>query len=165
MAKYRGTAYLRLGRGGEKRIHGKIENFEIGKAIKVYDGEKVAIFSTGAIFDEVASTYDKLTVMGYRPAVYTFPTIKPIDRKTIEGISREFELVVTVEEHNIIGGFGGAIAEVMAEIKEKKARLLRIGLNDEYSIQVGDQKYLRSQHGMDSKAIVERIISIDDQGK
>ena len=54
MASYPGTCYLRLGRGGEKRIHDKIEGFEIGKAIKVNDGEKVAIFSTGAIFEEIA---------------------------------------------------------------------------------------------------------------
>lgn len=158
LAKYKGTAYLRLGRGGEKRIHDKIENFEIGKAIKVHDGEKIAIFSTGAIFEEVTAAYDELKTQGHNPAVYTFPTVKPIDKETIENISCEFELVVTVEEHNIVGGFGSAVAEVMAEMSEKKARLLRIGLNDEYSIRVGNQKYLRTQYGMDSKSIVEKIL-------
>lgn len=158
LAKYKGTAYLRLGRGGEKRIHNKIEAFQIGKAIKVHDGEKVVIFSTGAIFEEVTEAYDNLKQQGIYPAVYTFPTVKPIDREVIETVSREFGLVVTVEEHNIAGGFGGAVAEVMAEIKEKKARLLRSGLNDEYSIRVGDQKYLRQQYGMDASSIVERIL-------
>lgn len=157
LAKYKGTAYLRLGRGGEKRIHEKIDNFEIGKAIKVHDGEKIAIFSTGAIFEEVTAAYDELKNQGHNPAVYTFPTVKPIDKDTIENISREFDLVVTVEEHNVVGGFGSAVAEVMAEMSEKKARLLRIGLNDEYSIRVGNQKYLRTQYGMDSKSIVEKI--------
>ena len=157
LAQYKGTAYLRLGRGGEKRIHEKIDNFDIGKAIKVHDGEKIAIFSTGAIFEEVTAAYDELKTQGHNPAVYTFPTVKPIDKETIENISREFELVVTVEEHNIVGGFGSAVAEVMAEMSEKKARLLRIGLNDEYSIRVGNQKYLRTQYGMDSKSIVEKI--------
>lgn len=159
LAKYKGTAYLRLGRGGEKRIHEKIENFQIGKAIKVHDGEKVAIISTGAIFEEVTAAYDELVEKGYNPAVYTFPTVKPIDRETIEMISRGFDFVLTVEEHNIVAGFGSAVAEVMAEMRDKKARLLRIGLNDEYSVRVGNQKYLRAQYGMDSKAIVEKIIT------
>ena len=152
-----GTAYMRLGRGGEKRCHEKIGNFQIGKAIKFCDGERVAIFSTGGIFDEVSEAVEELRKRGYSPAVYTFPTIKPIDRELIEQISREFELVTCVEEHNIIGGFGSAVAEVMAEMKVKKASLLRIGLNDEYSATVGDQKYLREQYGMDSASIVAGI--------
>lgn len=160
LAKTKGTAYLRLGRGGEKRIHKMIENFQIGKAIKVHDGEKIAIFSTGAIYEEITVAYEKLKKQGYNPTVYTFPTVKPIDRKVIETISREYVLLVTVEEHNIVGGFGSAVAEVMAEMSDKKARLLRIGLNDEYSVRVGNQKYLRQQYGMDNSSIVMRIIEI-----
>lgn len=159
LAKYKGTAYLRLGRGGEKRIHKAIEDFKIGKAVKVHDGERIALFSTGAIFDEVITAYEELKRRGYSPAVYTFPTVKPIDREIIERTSREFELLVTVEEHNIIGGFGSAVAEVMAEMKAKKAHLLRVGLNDEYSIRVGNQMYLRQQYGMDSNAIIEKVIN------
>ena len=158
LARTKGTAYLRLGRGGEKRIHEKIENFQIGKAIRVYDGEKIAIFSTGAIFEEVTAAYEQLKAMGYNPCVYTFPTVKPIDREVIEKIAGEFELIVTCEEHNIVGGFGGAVAEVMAEMGSRRARLLRIGLNDEYSVRVGNQKYLRQQYGMDATAITDRIV-------
>ena len=157
LAKYPGTAYLRLGRGGEKRIHDKIENFQIGKAIKVHDGEKVAIFSTGAIFEEVTAAYDELKEKGFNPAVYTFPTVKPIDKETIEKVAREFDLIVTCEEHNIVGGFGSAVAEVLAEMKDKKAVLMRIGLNDEYSVRVGNQKYLRQQYGINNEAIVRKI--------
>lgn len=157
LAEDKGTAYLRLGRGGEKQIHEKIDDFQIGKAVKVHDGERVAIFSTGAIFEEVVGAVEVLREHGYNPAVYTFPTVKPIDRELIEEISRDFDLIVTVEEHNVVAGFGSAVAEVMAEMKEKKAYLLRIGLEDEYSVRVGDQKYLRAQYGMDSKAIVEKI--------
>lgn len=158
LAKTKGTAYLRLGRGGEKRIHDKIENFEIGKAIRVHDGEKIAIFSTGAIFEEVTGAYEELVRLGLNPAVYTFPTIKPIDRHVIEDVACKFSLIVTCEEHNIVGGFGGAVAEVLAEMQKKKARLLRIGLNDEYSVRVGNQKYLRQQYGMDAETIAKRII-------
>ncbi len=159
LAKYSGTAYLRLGRGGEKRIHDYINNFQIGKAVKVNDGEKIAIFSTGAIFEEVKDAQEQLNAAGYNPAIYTFPTIKPIDKEVIEDVARSFNLIVTCEEHNIIGGFGSAVAEVVAEMKGKKACLLRIGLNDEYSIRVGNQKYLRDQYGIDAKSIVERIIN------
>lgn len=157
LAAYPGTAYLRLGRGGEKRIHDHIDNFQIGKAIKVRDGKKIAIFSTGAIFEEVNAAYNVLVEKGYDPAVYTFPTVKPIDTEVIKECAKEFDVVVTCEEHNIVGGFGSAVAEVMAEMKEKKAYLLRIGLNDEYSIKVGNQNYLRQQHGMDSASIVKKI--------
>lgn len=158
LAKYKGTAYLRLGRGGEKRIHEKIKDFEIGKSIKIHDGERVAIFSTGAIFEEVIEAYDELREKGLDSAVYTFPTVKPLDREVIEGVASEFEMIVTVEEHNIVGGFGSAVSEVMSEMKKKKANILRIGLNDEYSIRVGNQKFLRKEYGMDSGAIVERIL-------
>lgn len=158
LAEYKGTAYLRLGRGGEKRIHERIEDFKIGKAVKVCDGEKVAIFSTGAIFEEVKTAREILTEAGYAPAVYTFPTVKPIDREVIELVSRNFDLVVTCEEHNIIAGFGSAVAEVMAEMNDRKARLLRIGLNDEYSIRVGSQKYLRAQYGIDALSIKDKTI-------
>lgn len=159
LAKYQGTAYLRLGRGGEKRIHDHIDNFQIGKAIKVCNGEGIAILSTGAIFEEVTAARDILNKKGIYPTVYTFPTVKPIDRETIENLANEVGLIVTCEEHNIVGGFGSAVAEVMAEMKNKKASLLRVGINDEYSIKVGNQNYLRSNYKIDAESIVNRIIN------
>lgn len=157
IANYPGTCYLRLGRGGEKRIHESIENFQIGKAIKVKSGSRVVIFSTGALFEEVQGAYDILVQKGYEPAVYTFPTIKPIDKDVIRECAEEYDLIVTCEEHNIVGGFGSAVAEVMAEMRNKKAYLLRIGLNDMYAVHVGNQKYLREQYGMSAAKIADRI--------
>lgn len=156
LAKYEGTAYLRLGRGGEKRIHDHIDNFQIGKAIKVHDGEKVAIFSTGAIFEEIIVTESIMKYKGFNPAVYTFPTVKPIDRETILECASKYDLIVTCEEHNNICGFGGAVAEVLAELPQH-ARLLRVGLHDAYSILVGNQKYLRQQYGLDGESIANQI--------
>lgn len=158
LVKHKGTAYLRLGRGGEKRIHERIDNFQIGKAVKVCDGEKAAIFSTGAIFEEVTEAKEALEKEGICPAIYTFPTVKPIDRKTIEEVANEVDFIVTCEEHNIVGGFGSAVAEVMAGMRDKKAVLLQVGLNDEYSIRVGNQKYLRQQYGIDSNGIVQVVM-------
>lgn len=158
LAKYSGAAYLRLGRGGEKRIHEKINDFQIGKAVKVCDGEKVAIFSTGAIFEEVTAAKEVLEEERIYPVIYTFPTVKPIDKEAIEKVASEVDLIVTCEEHNIIGGFGSAVAEVMAEMKGRTAQLVRIGLNDKYSIKVGNQKYLRETYGIDSISISRKIL-------
>ena len=104
------------------------------------------------------TAYNILTDKGFYPAVYTFPTIKPIDKELIEQVSREFDLIVTCEEHNIIGGFGSAVAEVMAELKDKRSYLVRIGINDRYSELVGDQKYLREQNKIDGEAIAAKIM-------
>lgn len=152
-----GTCYLRLGRGGEKRIHDKIDNFKIGKAIEIKRGERIAIFSTGAIFDEILETSELLKISGINPAIYTFPTVKPIDKNMIIECAKRFEIIVTVEEHNIIGGFGSAVSEVLAEQSVPKARQLRIGINDMYSSIVGTQKYLRDIYGVSAHKITARI--------
>ena len=152
-----GTCYLRLGRGGEKQIHESIENFRIGKAIKIQDGEKIAIFSTGAIFDEVDEACKTLAEEGITPTVYTFPTVKPIDKDTILECAEKYETIITVEEHNLSGGFGSAVAEVLAEECNLKARLVRVALDDRYSCIVGSQKYLRKQYLIDAQAIIEKV--------
>ena len=157
IATYPGTCYMRLGRGGEKKIHESLENFQIGKAIPVQEGEKVAIFSTGAIFEEIAEACEILASSGITPTVYTFPTVKPIDKEIITKIAASHEIIVTCEEHNLSGGFGSAVAEVLAELPSH-ARLVKIGMNDEYSTLVGDQKYLRHEYGMSGKKIAEKIL-------
>ena len=136
-----------------------IDNFQIGKAIPIQDGERVAVFSTGGIFDEAQETCKLLRDNGWNPALYTFPTVKPIDQETIRDCAARYEWIVTVEEHNIIGGFGSAVAEILAEVKAPRAQLMRIGLNDQYSSIVGTQKYLRDCYGMSAAKIANRIQS------
>ena len=152
-----GTCYLRLGRGGEKRIHERLDNFTIGKAITIQKGEKVAVFSTGAIFDEVNEACEELKTQGIIPTVYTFPTVKPIDKDVILECAKTYKAIVTVEEHNLSGGFGSAVAEVLAEADGLKAKLVRVALDDRYSCIVGSQKYLRKQYSIDAKAIMEKV--------
>ena len=152
-----GTCYLRLGRGGEKRIHEKLDDFTIGKAIEIQKGEKVAVFSTGAIFDEVNEACEELNVQGIKPTVYTFPMVKPIDKNVILECAKTHKAIVTVEEHNLSGGFGSAVAEVLAEADGVKAKLVRVALDDRYSCIVGSQKYLRKQYSIDAKAIIEKV--------
>lgn len=161
IAEYQGTCYLRLGRGGERVVHtAGLEDFEIGKAIKIRTAEpaqkRVVLFSTGAILEEAMKACEQLENEGYSIEQYSFPTVKPIDIKVIQECMKDFDYIVTVEEHNIVGGFGSAVAEVMAE-SSGKAKLMRIGMNDQYCVRVGNQQYLREQYGMDAKSIVSRI--------
>ncbi len=156
--KHQGTCYLRLGKGGESRIHDKIDNFQIGKAIMIKDGEKIAIFSTGAIIEEAFEASKILTNFELNPALFTFPTVKPIDKETIEKCAARYEVIITVEEHNIIAGFGSAVSEVLAEQSSPRARLIRIGLDDVYTSVVGSQKYLRNIYGMSAEKIAERVM-------
>lgn len=156
-----GTVYLRLGRGGEKRIHDKIENFQIGKAIKIQDAKddcdkKVALFSTGAILDEATDAAKMLEQAGIGVEEYSFHTVKPIDKDVILDCAKRYDYIVTVEEHNIIGGFASAVSEVITD-SDEKAKLIKIGLNDEYCSKVGNQKYLRAQYGMVAEDIVNKV--------
>jgi len=151
-----GTCYLRLGRGGEKRIHDTTPDFKIGKAIKIKDGEKVAIFSTGGIFDEAQDACEILEKKGITPALYTFPTVKPIDKETIIECANKYDCIVTVEEHNIIGGFSSAVSEVLSEFRHNAIQI-KIGLEDTYSCIVGSQKYLRDYYGLSAAKIASRV--------
>lgn len=156
-----GTVYLRLGRGGEKRIHDKIENFQIGKAIKIQDAKddcdkKVALFSTGAILDEATDAARMLEEAGIGVEEYSFHTVKPIDKDVILDCAKRYDYIVTVEEHNVVGGFASAVSEVITG-SDEKAKLIKIGLNDEYCSKVGNQKYLRAKYGMVAEDIVNKV--------
>lgn len=164
IANMPGTVYLRLGRGGEKRIHNKIDNFQIGKAIKIQDakedcGKKIALFSTGAILDEATEAVKMLEEAGIGVEEYSFHTVKPIDKNVILDCASRYDYIVTVEEHNIIGGFASAVSEVLSD-SDQKARLIKIGLNDEYCSKVGNQKYLRNEYGMTAEKIISKIKGI-----
>ena len=170
IAACRGTCYLRLGRGGERRVHKSLPDFRIGKAIWIRDGSRgngknkpgaadepcIAVFSTGAILDEVCDACRELENAGIRVIQYSFPTVKPIDSETITACVKEAAAVFTIEEHNITGGFGSAVAEVMAEAGGAPP-LYRIGLHDEYCTKVGSQQYLREEYGLSAEKIAAYI--------
>lgn len=169
IADWQGTCYLRLGRGGERRIHESIQDFQIGKAIRIEGRKKqqaaegssstvISVFSTGAILDEVCDACASLEEKGIRVLQYSFPTVKPIDKEVIIKCAEETDAVFTVEEHNITGGFGSAVAEVMAETA-CGTRLYRIGLHDEYCTKVGSQNYLRDEYGLSAEKITEFILN------
>lgn len=155
-AKLPGTCYIRLGRGGEAIAREKIENFRVGKAIPVRQGSRVAIFTTGDIYGEAAKAVEILEKSGISPTVYTFPTVKPLDADTVGVCAENHDLIVTCEEHNVIGGLGTAVAEVLAE-HPGKARLVRLGITGDYCALVGDQNYLRQHYGLTGAQIAGRI--------
>ena len=156
--KIQSPCYIRLGKGGEKQLHNKeINNYSFGKSIKMQEGSDIAIFSCGAITEEAIELCEMLGKDNIRPTLYSFPTVKPIDKELIENIASTHKTILTLEEHNIVGGFGSAVAEVMAEMQEKKAKLIRLGLNDEFTSIVGTQKYLRDEYNISAQKIHERI--------
>ena len=157
IANYPGTCYLRLGRGGEKPIHKSLENFQIGKAIPIKEGRYVAILTTGAIYEEIEKALAILEENGITPSVYSFPTVKPIDKEAIKKCAESHTVIVTCEENNIMGGFGSAVSEVMAD-NGLNSRLIRIGIDDTFCDVVGDQAYLRDIYGMSGRKIAEKII-------
>ncbi len=157
---YPGACYIRLGRGGGKQIHQQPLQCEIGKAIQIFEGETIAIFSTGAILDEVMEAKKILMNHNIKPAIFSFPTIKPIDKAIIQKCASRYEHIVTVEENNIIGGFGSAVAEVISEFDQPKAKLIRMGMNDQYSSVVGSQEYLREIYHLNGQSIADRILAL-----
>lgn len=148
--------YIRLGKGGENFLHKEIHNYSFGKAIKMQEGTDIAIFSCGAITEEAIELCEMLRKDNIVPTLYSFPTVKPIDKELIENIASTHKTILTLEEHNIVGGFGSAVAEVMAEMEEKKAKLIRLGLNDVFTTIVGTQKYLRDQYNISAQKIYEK---------
>jgi transketolase len=151
-----GPCYIRLGKGKEKNLHTTNVKVSIGKGIKLREGKDVAILVAGAIANEAVEAADILKTIGIGCEVYSFPTVKPIDSNLILSVANKFENIYTLEEHNIIGGFGSAVSEVIAENKTK-AIVKRIGLKDVYTSIVGDQSYLREYYKMNSIAIIDLI--------
>ncbi len=153
-----GTCYLRLGRGGEPFLHaGPIENYQIPQALTLRAGKDVALLSAGGILTQTIGAAKLLSEQGLSAEVVSFPCLKPIDREKLIELSQRFRHIVTVEEHSILGGFGSAVCEVLAEIGSG-CRVHRIGMEDVYSTIVGTQQYLRGEYGMDENAICARTM-------
>lgn len=158
MCEITGTCYMRLGRGNNTLAHkGPISNFKIGQPLQIKSGGKIAFFFTGDIYDEVEAASDILKELkGIETSIYSFPILKPIDEGFIRSIIKQYDLIVTVEEHNIVNGLGSIIANVIAENK-CFVDLMKIGILDTYCSVVGNQKYLRKEYGIDSETIYKKV--------
>ena len=150
--------YIRLGRGREPLIHQhEIKNYTIGKAIKISDGTDCAIFSTGAISYDALKATTALNAQGISTALFSFPTVKPMDIQVVEEYARKCKMIVSVEENNTIGGFGSAVAEIISALKGEKAFLKRIAINDEFTGVVGSHDYLKNVYKISAEHIVRAV--------
>ena len=131
--------------------------FQIGKANTVRDGEDVTIFATGMMVRESLDAAELLAAKGINCRVVDMHTIKPLDTASIDHALLDSRLFVSVEEHSVIGGLGGAIAEYIAD-KENPTRLIRIGVND-FFCKLGELRYCWEQHGLTAPQIAEKIIN------
>lgn len=156
-----GVCYLRLGRGGEPKVHqSAIGN--VRKALQLRQGKDVVIFSTGTILDECRKACELLQALKITPYLYSFPTVKPIDAETIALLAQKCQHIFTVEEHTIVGGFGSAVAEVLAEQQGNRAQLHRLGLKDQFTSIVGSREYLREHYGLSASSIADAVRSALD---
>ena len=150
--------YIRL-TGGQfnNAVYEEDYNFEIGKAIRLKKGKKIAILASGTrVFDAVSASEKFYEENNFQVSVYNFHTIKPIDKNTIEQISKEHSCLLTVEEHNIIGGLGSAVAETLSEMDKKNIKLCRMGVKDFYP-KGGDYNDLLKLLNLDKDGIYNKI--------
>lgn len=148
--------YIRLSGGLQSPIvYSEDYKFEPGKLVQIKSGSKIAIIATGLMVAESMQAADLLRTEGMDVAIYNMHTIKPIDKSGLDRIFAEFDLIVTVEEHNIIGGMGSAIAEYKALVSNAPKQVF-IGFNDTFT-EAGSQRFVWSQAGLTSNQIAEKI--------
>jgi transketolase len=151
--------YIRMGKKGEPVVHaGSIENFQIGKAITVSDGTDVCLLSTGNMLPEVIEAARKLKEQGISAQVVSFHTVKPLDQACLKDAFGRFKLVATIEEHSLIGGFGAAVSEWLADTRTGNQSFMRFGTPDAFFKQSGEQEYAREALGLTGHQIAEKII-------
>ena len=160
VAAHEGPCYLRLGRAGEPIVHDSPINFHIGKAIRLRHGEDITLISTGGMLETAVSVAETLATRGIESRVLSMHTLKPLDTEAIHCAAKETRAIVTLEEHTIIGGLGGAVAEYLAECDDARIPFRRIGLPSEFSSHVGSQTYLRQRYGLSPTSIVQAVESL-----
>lgn len=154
IAKFDGPVYLRLGRMGAPIIYDENEKFEIGGSKQIGKGKDVTIFATGDVVSEALKAKEQLSHEGIQTRVVDMYSIKPIDKETIIKCAKETEILISVEDHSIIGGLGSAISEVLTSQYPKK--LIRMGLQDTFG-KSGKPKELMEYFKIDANSIVEKI--------
>jgi Transketolase, C-terminal subunit len=157
MLEYNGPVYYRCGYKGEKDIHNGPIDFKIGKAIQVTEGNDAAVIYAGTIGYNAMLAVKELKKKGMRCRLISMHTIKPIDRDILIKAARETGCIVTVEEHNINGGLGSAVAEVLADTGNLNLRFKRIAFPDINITKVGSQEWLREQYGMSPDSIAAAV--------
>ncbi len=148
-----GPHYLRFGRYAVERVNAEDYVFEVGKGVTLRDGKDVTIIATGMMVQMALKAADMLSEQGICARVINIHTIKPIDREIIEKAAIETGAIVTAEEHNIIGGLGGAVCEVVSETYP--VPVIRVGVEDKYG-KSGKVLPLLELYGLTPENIAEK---------
>ncbi len=154
-----GPVYLRLGKKGEPLVHARMPAFEIGRPITVRPGSDAAVLATGNMLPVAVQAADLLADRGIELEVVSFHTVKPLNESVLANVFRRFSFVATLEEHSCLGGLGGAVAEWLCDqsSSDSHGRLLRIGAEDRFVCEAGDQEHYRALFGLTPRAIADRI--------
>ena len=155
ISKIDGPCYVRLCRLGTPAIYSENQKFEIGKMIQIGDGTDATIFATGVTVSEAIKAKEELKQKGINVRVVDVHTIKPIDEEMIIKCAKETKKLISVEDHNVIGGLGSSIAEVLTD--KYPTKLIRMGIEDTFG-KSGNAEKLMEYFKIDSKAIIDKIL-------
>ncbi len=156
---YIGPIFLRLGKQGEPIINDITSSFKIGKATIIKEGKDLAIITTSNTLEICNGVMNQLQQKGISASLISMHTIKPFDAECVRQILDKGIPVITVEEHNIIGGLGSAVAEVIAE-SGRGIKFKRIGVEDAYSHYVGSHNYIREKFGISESNILKIVMEL-----
>ena len=155
ISKINGPVYLRLSRLATPIIYGENQKFEIGKAVQIGEGTDATIFATGVTVSEAIKAQEILENKGIKVRVVDIHTVKPIDKDMVIKCAKETKKLISVEDHNVIGGLGSAISEVLTE--EYPVKLVRMGINDTFG-KSGKAIELMQYFGITAENIVEKVV-------
>ncbi len=156
-AKSKEPIYIRLsGDNSSEQINFNDYDFQVGKAKQIINGEKIALLATGVSVGESKKAAEQLIKNGINCSLYNFHTIKPIDVNCLEEISSKYELIFTIEEHNIIGGLGTAVSEILVRNKNRPLQFF-LGVEDTYK-NTGSYKDILEKSGISSELIYKKVI-------
>ncbi len=154
-ATYTGPMYIRISRASLPDVYSDDYTFNPFKAIVVKEGTDVSLFTNGETLIETIECAKILESKGISVEIIDIPVVKPLDSETLVKSASKTKKVVTIENHSIIGGLGGAVCEVLSETAPTKT--LRIGLNDQFG-QSGDARELLEYYGLTAEKLAEKII-------
>ncbi len=164
IVEHEGPCYLRLGRSGEARVHTQESVFTLGKAVCIRQGADITLVATGGLLGPAVRAAELLQQHGIQSRVLSMHTVKPLDEEAVIQAARETHAIFTLEEHGVIGGLGGAVAEALLEAGAVPRKFRRFGIRNGFLLQAGDQLYLRAQCGLDEWSIAREIASILTEG-
>ena len=155
ISEYNGPCYVRLGRAAVNIINDKdTYEFKIGKGVTLADGNDVTIVATGIMVDVALEAKEELNKEGINARVINIHTLKPIDKEILVKAAKETGAIVTVEEHNVIGGLGSAVAEVLTE--EIPVPVIKVGVQDVFG-ESGLPDQLLKAYGLTANNVVEKV--------